>query len=85
VRPQATALLATNVDEALNLRVDKEAASKSKIGETAYMERAAQIEKLQAELKAQQQNEYVDPKIWQDILSSIQLQTRILNSSIQNQ
>lgn len=78
-------LPATKVDEALNLRVDKEAASKSKIGETAYMERAAQIEKLQAELKAQQQNEYVDPKIWQDILSSIQLQTRILNSSIQNQ
>lgn len=73
------------VEEALTLRVDKEAASKSTIGETAYMERLAQVEKLQAELKAQQQSEFVDPKVWQDILSSIQMQTRILNSSIQNQ
>ena len=77
--------LATKVDEALNLRVDKEAASNSKIGETAYLERAAQVEKLQAELKAQQQNEFVDPKIWQEILTSIRRQTSVLNASIQNQ
>jgi hypothetical protein len=73
------------LQDALSTTVDRQAATQSRIGEIAFNQRLQELDRLKSELQAQQQSEFLDPRLLKDIVDQIQRQTRVLNNSIQNQ